>query len=360
MISGGGTGGHIYPAISIAQALKGSLTKVDILFVGARGRMEMEKVPEAGFEIVGLWISGIKRKLDLGNMLFPLKLMASLLKSVKLLKSFKPDVVVGVGGYASGPLLYAATKRKIPTLIQEQNSYAGLTNKWLASKVDKVCVAYDDMQKYFPRNKLIVTGNPVRLSIKPTATTPSRSFGYFNLNPAKKTVLMIGGSLGSRTMNESLITDLHRLVKYDIQLIWQTGSYYFEEMIKRTRGHDLSGVRILDFIPEMQYAYAVADIVISRAGALSIAELMLTGKACILIPSPNVAENHQDRNAEAMVAKDAALKIADENAQTVLIDELLSLINDGGRLKVLAQNIKRLAKPRAAFEIANEVIKLAG
>ena len=357
MVSGGGTGGHIYPAISIAQALKETLQHVDILFVGAKGKMEMDKVPAAGFEIEGLWISGIQRKITAGNLMFPFKLCSSIMRSYVLLRKFKPDVVVGVGGYASGPLLLAATRKKIPTLVQEQNSYAGLTNKWLAKKVNTICVAHDGMEKYFPAEKLVVTGNPVRKTIILNPNRREEAFKHFELDSSKPTVLVIGGSLGARTLNESVIAGLEKLKTEGIQLIWQSGGFYHEEMMERAEGK--GGVVVLkDFILQMDFAYACADVVISRAGALSIAELMLTAKPAILVPSPNVAEDHQTINARALVDKGAAEMVSDKDAVDKLIDEAIELINDKKKQAELSQNIHAMAHENAAVDIANEVIKL--
>jgi len=357
MISGGGTGGHIYPAISIAQSLESILTEVDILFVGAEGKMEMRKVPEAGFKIVGLWISGIQRSLSLQNLMFPLKLIASIWKAFKLIKSFKPDAVIGVGGYASGPLLYAASVKKIPCLIQEQNSYAGLTNKLLASRVDKICVAHEGMGKYFPEAKLVVTGNPVRNTITGGVDVRSHAMEHFELNPDKKTILIVGGSLGARSVNEMIIAGLPTFVEKDIQVIWQTGSYYYQEMLSRA-GELAPTVKLLDFIAEMKLAYAAADVVISRAGALSIAELMLMGKPSILVPSPNVAEDHQTINAKALVDRDAAIMVSDKDGKENLVSVAIQLVNNSEKQSQLAENIKKMAHPNASQDIANEVIKL--
>jgi len=357
MISGGGTGGHIYPAISIAQALKEILQNVEILFVGAKGKMEMKKVPEAGFNIVGLWISGIQRKVSVDNLMFPLKLCSSLLASARLIKEFKPDAVVGVGGYASGPLLYVAGRKKIPTLIQEQNSYAGLTNKWLSKTANTICVAHEGMEKYFPKEKIIVTGNPVRQTIKLNPNRIEEAWKHFELDSTKKTLLVIGGSLGARTMNESVMGGLEKLKSNDIQLIWQVGGFYYKEMLKRAgdRGKD---VVIKDFVRQMNFAYAIADVVVSRAGALSLAELMLTGKPAILVPSPNVAEDHQTKNAKALVENEAAHMVKDAEARESLIDEAISLMNNEEEKERLSTKIKTMAHENAAVQIANEVIKL--
>lgn len=358
MISGGGTGGHIFPAISIAQALQEMLQHVDILFVGAKGKMEMEKVPKAGFKIEGLWISGIQRKLSGQNLLFPAKLISSLLGASRLIKEFNPDVVVGVGGYASGPLLYVATKKGIPTLIQEQNSYAGLTNKLLAKSVNKICVAHDGMEKYFPKEKLVVTGNPVRKSIKLNPNRLEEAYKHFELSSEKPILLVVGGSLGARSVNEFILDGLEKLKEKDVQLIWQCGGFYYEEMKQRAEGK--GGVVLLkDFIFQMDFAYGIADVVISRAGALSIAELMLTGKPSILVPSPNVAEDHQTINALALVEKEAAEMIKDSEAMDKLIEEAIALLNDKERQEKLSKNIKSMSHENAAIDIANEVMKLA-
>ncbi len=358
MISGGGTGGHIFPAISIAQALKEILNDVDILFVGAKGRMEMTRVPEAGFEIVGLWISGIQRKVTFNNLLFPVKLISSIIRSFKLIKDFKPHAVVGVGGYASGPLLYAASIRKVPTLIQEQNSYAGLTNKWLSGNVTKICVAHEGMEKYFPAEKLVVTGNPVRSNLVLRPSQMEQAYEFFKIDSSKKTILVIGGSLGARTINESIFSGLQKLREHDVQLVWQTGSFYYENIKANTADMDLGLVRIHDFISQMRYAYAVADLVISRAGALSIAELMLTAKPTILVPSPNVAEDHQTKNAKALVEREAAIMITDKDAPETLIDEAIKLMESEDQLKKLGENIGAMAHPNASLDIANEIIEL--
>jgi len=358
MISGGGTGGHIYPAISIAQALQVQLDSPEILFVGAKGRMEMKKVPDAGFEIVGLWISGLQRKLTVGNLLFPFKVIVSLIKSFSLIKKFKPDAVVGVGGYASGPLLFAASAKKIPTLIQEQNSYAGLTNKWLAKRVNRICVAHDGMEKYFPASKLIVTGNPVRDNIVLKDSKKNEAFDFFGFAMNKKTIFMVGGSLGARTLNEAMLASLEKFEAAGIQVIWQTGGFYFEEMKARLPEKSPSGLKMVDFLKEMDMGYAVADVVISRAGALSIAELEHTGKATILIPSPNVAEDHQTLNALALVENNAAILLKDVHAVEQLAEKTLKLLGDMDQRNELSKNIKELAKADAAKEIANEVIKL--
>ncbi|HAA15833.1 MAG TPA: undecaprenyldiphospho-muramoylpentapeptide beta-N-acetylglucosaminyltransferase [Cytophagales bacterium] len=358
MISGGGTGGHVYPAIAIANALREQHPDCEIIFVGALGKMEMEKVPQAGYEIIGLNITGIQRKLTLRNLMWPYKLLASLFRAEKVLKQFNPDVVIGVGGYASGPLLYAATRQKRPTLIEEQNSYAGLTNKWLAPRVDKICVAYDGLETFFPKEKLVFTGNPVRQDIVQAEEKRDEALAHFGFTADKKTVLIIGGSLGARTLNEAMVAGLPKLIEQDVQVIWQSGRFYFEEMKTRTEGLDLSQVRLVEFLREMDLAYAAADVVISRAGALSVSEIAIVQKPCILVPSPNVAEDHQTKNARALVSKDAALLVKDVEAKEVLIDGALMLLDNEEKQALLRKNIAPLGKPHAAETIANEVLSL--
>ena len=359
IISGGGTGGHIYPAIAIANRLKEMNSETEILFVGAKDRMEMKKVPEAGYKILGLWITGIKRSLSLDNLMFPFKLISSVWNSGKILRNFKPDVAVGVGGFASGPLLYVAAKRKIPTLIQEQNSYAGITNKLLAKKANTICVAYDNMERFFPKTKLVVTGNPVRSNIVAADENKrSEAMAHFKLNPASKTILVIGGSLGARAINESVLAGLQKLVDSGYQLLWQTGSFYFEEMKKRTSSYDLKNIRIMEFIKEMDLAYAAADVVVSRAGALSISELCLVKKPVIFIPSPNVAEDHQTKNAMALVNKNAALMMNENDAKENLASEAIQLLESDSEQEKLKNNIAALAKPNAVKDITKEIIKL--
>ena len=356
MISGGGTGGHIYPAISIAQSLQHLLEEVEILFVGAKGKMEMKKVPEAGFPIVGLWISGLQRSLTIKNLLFPVKVIASLFKAGSLLRNFKPDAVIGVGGYASGPLLFVASSKGVPTIIQEQNSYAGLTNKWLAGKVNKICVAYPEMERYFPAEKLVLTGNPVRKDLMDVNLKRKEAFDFFKLDPKKQTMLIIGGSLGARTINESIKAGIDQLVSQDIQIIWQTGDFYYRSIKDEMPEHDK--VRIMPFLKEMVYGYAAADLVISRAGALSIAELMLTAKASILVPSPNVAEDHQTKNAMALVKNDAAVLVKDNESKEKLVVEAIKLFADEKKRKELSAKILGMAQKDASDNIAKEIIEL--
>jgi len=352
IISGGGTGGHIFPALSIADALKDRYTDAEILFVGAEDRMEMERVPAAGYPIVGLPVAGFDRKNLLKNIGVAFKLLKSMYLAWKTLKKFRPDIVVGVGGYASGPTLKTANRLGIPTLIQEQNSYAGITNKLLAEKAEKICVAYDGMEKFFPAGKIVLTGNPIReLRIKNEKL--GMAYEYFKLNPNKKTILVIGGSLGARTINQSMIEGLEKInLSEDVQFIWQTGKYYFEEIVPRVP------FTIYPFISRMDLAYSVADLIISRAGAGSISEFCMVGKPVILVPSPNVAEDHQTKNAMALVNKHAAIMIADKDAETQLIDKALELIHNDAELQSLSANILKLALPDAANRIVDEIEKI--
>ncbi len=358
IISGGGTGGHVFPAIAIAHALKKIDPEVNILFVGARDRMEMEKIPEAGYEIIGLPVSGIQRKLTWKNLKVPFKLLKSLLQAKKIIKQYNPGVVVGVGGYASGPVLKVAASKKIPTLIQEQNSYAGITNRMLAKKAQKICVAYEGMEKYFPAEKIIITGNPVRKNLQLTKVKKEKALKYFNLQQNTKTILSIGGSLGARSINESILDHLHLFKNENVQLIWQCGKLYHEKARKQLNKYNLNNVVLKDFINRMDMAYAAADIIISRAGAGTISELALIKKPVILVPSPNVAENHQTRNAKTLVDKKAAILIEDNKAKTELIKTAIGLINDDNKLNTLSNNIKKMAKPNSAKLIAEEVLKL--
>ena len=356
IISGGGTGGHIYPAIAIANALKEIDSRTDILFVGAEGKMEMQKVPQAGYKIIGLPIAGIQRKITASNLLFPFKLVNSLLKARKVISDFKPDAAVGVGGYASGPLLYATAGRKIPTLIQEQNSYAGLTNKWLAKNASKICVAYGGMEKFFPAEKIIFTGNPVRKDILQANQKRNAALEYFKLSENKPTLLVIGGSLGARTINETLKASLPTLSQANCQIIWQTGKFYYESCKQAATG--IANVHVYDFIAPMDLAYGIADVVISRAGALSISELCLAAKPAVLVPSPNVSEDHQTKNAKALTKKNAAIMVLDKDANETLVDTALKLIFDPRGSASLSENIAKLAKPDATNEIVNEIEKL--
>jgi len=358
IISGGGTGGHIFPAVAIANELKAALPETDILFVGAKGKMEMTRVPEAGYKIIGLPIAGLQRKLTLKNLSFPVKVFNSLIKARMIVKDFKPDIAIGVGGYASGPVLRAASGMNIPCLIQEQNSYAGLTNKWLSKKARTICVAYERMERFFPANKIVVTGNPVRKDVVEIGGKKKAAMGLFGLSDAKKTLFAMGGSLGARTVNESILRGLQDLIDADIQLIWQVGKLYLEDIRKRVAGFDTSNIRIYEFMKEMDLAYAAADVVVSRAGALSISELCLVKKPVIFIPSPNVSEDHQTKNAMALVEKNAALIVPDAEAQHRLVREAINLIRDNDRCQLLSENIGKMGKPNATKDIVNEILKL--
>lgn len=356
IISGGGTGGHIFPAIAIGHAIKAQLPEAEILFVGAEGKMEMEKVPEAGFEIVGLPVAGFQRRLTAKNLLFPFKLLLSMLKALGVVNRFKPDVAVGVGGYASGPVLKAANWKGVKTVVQEQNSFAGVTNKILAKSASKICVAYEDMERFFPVEKIRLTGNPIREQIRNISVDQATAKKTFDLDPDKKTILVIGGSLGARTVNNSIKKGLDKLQSSGHQVLWQTGAYYYEDCQKA--GVDFPDIHPVKFIREMDKAYSAADIVISRAGALSISELCVVGKPAILVPSPNVAEDHQTHNAMALVNRDAAVLVRDADAETELIDRALELMEDADRMQSLRQNILQMAKPDAAQTIANEILEL--
>lgn len=358
IISGGGTGGHIFPAIAIANALKKLDPATEILFVGANGRMEMEKVPAAGYKIIGLDIQGIQRSSIWKNVMFPVKLLGSVRKSLQIIKEFKPDAAVGVGGYASGPLLYAAGLKGIPYLIQEQNSYAGVTNKWLAKKAKKICVAFDGMDKFFPGDKIIKTGNPIRKESVDIANKRMQATELMKLSPDKKTILVTGGSLGARTLNNSVLAGLDKLIKADVQIIWQTGKVYYKGIIEKLGENYHPNVRVLEFLNRMDLAYAAADVIISRAGAGTIAELCMVKKPVILVPSPNVAEDHQTKNALALVHEHACLFIADRDAETKLIDTAIELLKDKDKQKTLSSNIGKLAMPHADEVIAKEVTQI--
>lgn len=354
LLSGGGTGGHIYPAIAIANELKERHPGAQFLFVGAEGRMEMEKVPQLGYEIQGLNITGIQRSLSLKNLSFPFKLISSLIKANKIIKKFKPNVVIGTGGFASGPTLYMANRKHIPSLIQEQNSYPGITNKMLGSKVNKICVAYDGLEQFFPSEKLIKTGNPVRQDLLNIDDKREEAIDYFGLDKNKKTLIIIGGSLGARAINHALEKHIQTILKNDIQVIWQSGKLYYEEYKKF---NDIDGVQVKEFIQRMDLLYAAADILISRAGAGSISELCIVGKPVIFIPSPNVAEDHQTKNARSITDKEAAILLIEND-----IDDLpliiKRLLQDEKERDSLSVNIKKLALPNATKQIADEVEKI--
>lgn len=361
IVSGGGTGGHIFPAVSIANAIKKQHPEAEILFVGALGRMEMQRVPAAGYKIEGLPVRGLVRPLwSLKNIGVMLDFFKSKKMVKQIIRDFKPQVAVGVGGYASAPTLNAAYSMGIPCLIQEQNSYAGVTNKSLAKKARKVCVAYNGMERFFPSDKIIMTGNPVRQNLLENDITKEEARKSFGLEPNKKTVLIIGGSLGARTMNESVLAHLEDIRQSDAQFIWQTGKYYIQSLSEELSKKDaLPNLKMMDFISSMDNAYAAADIVVSRAGASSISELCLLGKPCILVPSPNVAEDHQTKNAQALSTKDAAIFIADKEAKDKLIGVALKTVMDDAKLASLSENVKKLAFHNSADVIAEEVYKLA-
>jgi UDP-N-acetylglucosamine--N-acetylmuramyl-(pentapeptide) pyrophosphoryl-undecaprenol N-acetylglucosamine transferase len=359
IISGGGTGGHIFPAISIANALRRIEPDIDILFVGAEGRMEMEKIPEAGYKIVGLPVAGIKRSFSLKNIKVLFKLLKSLRLAKDVIKNFEPDVVVGVGGYASGPVLRKAGRLGIPTLIQEQNSYAGITNKLLAKKASRICVAYEGMNKYFPEEKIVKTGNPVRHSFDNLQELEDEALSYFKLKKGFPVILVLGGSLGAGSINKSLSDNIGKLRDSDCQWLWQTGKYYFESVKAKVSNIFTDNISVHDFIDRMDYAYASADIIVSRAGAGTISELCLVGKPVILVPSPNVAEDHQTKNARALTERDAAVMVPDKQAVNTLVTQAISLVADNERREILSENIKKMADRDADVRIAEEVLKLA-
>ncbi|MGZ5273989.1 MAG: undecaprenyldiphospho-muramoylpentapeptide beta-N-acetylglucosaminyltransferase [Kaistella sp.] len=359
ILSGGGTGGHIFPAVSIANEIKKLVPQADILFVGALGKMEMEKVPNAGYKIIGVPIAGLQRSFSLSNLKLPFLILMSLYRTRKIIKDFQPDVVVGTGGYASGPLLKAAVHFDVPALLQEQNSYAGITNKLLAKKASKICVAYEGMEKFFPKEKILLTGNPVRQDLKNVRHLREEALDFFKLSPNKKVILVIGGSLGAKTINLAVGVGLQKLVENNIQLIWQTGKGYYATAKQQTELHAGDHLYAMEFISRMDLAYAAADIVISRAGASSVSELCNIGMPCILVPSPNVAEDHQTKNAMALVNKQAAILVRDDEAQSTLIHTAISLINNPEQQVTLTNNISSMAFQDSANVIALEVLKLA-
>ena len=354
ILSGGGTGGHIYPAVAIANELKSRFPDAEFLFVGAKDKMEMQKVPQSGYKIEGLWIAGLQRKLTFQNAMFPLKLIDSLWKSRKIIKEFKPDVVIGTGGFASGPLLQVANMFDIPTVIQEQNSYPGITNKILSKKANKICVAYENLERFFPKQKMILTGNPVRQDLIDIESKKEEALQYFNLEPNKKTLLVLGGSLGARRVNQLIEKELKKFAALDVQIIWQCGKFYFEDYKK----YISNTVHVLAFIDRMDLVYAAADFIISRAGASSVSELCIVGKPVIFIPSPNVAEDHQTKNAKSIVDKKGALMLKESelNSQFSLVFE--ALLKDYGKQDQLSKNIKHLAKPNATKQIVDEIVSL--
>lgn len=355
IISGGGTGGHIFPALSIANELKMQVPDVKILFVGALGKMEMERVPAAGYEIIGLPVMGMPRKASVKMFRFIWMLYKSMQKARKVIKDFHPDVAIGVGGFASGPVLKAAVRKGIPTILQEQNSYAGITNKLLSSKVKKICVAYPNMERYFPKEKISITGNPIRQNLLQTVDK-NKAYTKFGFSSAKPVLLIVGGSLGARTLNESVMASLDKISKSDVQVIWQTGKIYYNEMQERLKGVQPENLKAMEFLSNMDYAYSIADLVISRAGAGTISELCLLGKPSVLVPSPNVAEDHQTKNAMALVENDAAILVKDSDAKKRLFTEALDLVKDKERLNQLSVNCRKLAKPNATTDIVNVIL----
>ena len=358
IISGGGTGGHIFPALAIANEIKRRNPEVDILFVGALGKMEMEKVPQAGYKIIGLPIAGLQRKLTLKNLSLPFKILASLWQANRILSNFKPQVVIGVGGYASGPTLKAAISKGIPTMIQEQNSFPGKTNKLLAGKVDRICAAFEGLEKFFPKEKIILTGNPVRSEMVDVATKRDEAIAHFKLDPSKKTVFVMGGSLGAKTLNDSIVGGIDAFKLNHIQVIWQCGKFYETEMQEIVSKTVSVHIHLHPFIARMDLAYAAADVIISRAGAISISELCLIKKPVILVPSPNVAEDHQTKNAMALVVKSAAVLVKDNEARSELVQQTIDLLESTPRMEALSWAIAHLGVPRATELIVDEVEKL--
>ncbi|WP_430973270.1 undecaprenyldiphospho-muramoylpentapeptide beta-N-acetylglucosaminyltransferase [Sunxiuqinia rutila] len=358
IISGGGTGGHIFPALAIANEIKAQVPEVDILFVGAQGKMEMERVPIAGYPIIGLPVIGLPRKLSLKLFSFVWFLFVSMLKARKIVRDFKPDVVVGVGGFASGPVLKAASRKGIPTILQEQNSYAGKTNKWLAKRVKKICVAYPNMEKYFPKWRIVLTGNPFRQTLL-NKVDKQVAYKTFGLSEGKPVILVMGGSLGARTLNESILKNLDLISKSGVQIIWQSGSFYYKEILERFNGQLRKNIHLYEFLSQMDLAYAAADLVISRAGASTISEICLLGKASVLVPSPNVAEDHQTKNAMALVENDAAEMVKDFEAVKKLFPVALELVQNEERLKTLSENSLKMAKPNATADIVEVILNEA-
>ena len=355
IISGGGTGGHIYPAVAIANELKAQFPDATFLFVGAKDKMEMQKVPQAGYKIEGLWIAGLQRKITVQNAMFPIKLASSLLKSFFILKRFKPDVVIGTGGFASGAVLKVASMLGIPTVIQEQNSYPGITNKLLAKKANSICVAYENLERFFPKEKLHFTGNPVRQDLMEVASKKEEAIAHFKLDASKKTLLILGGSLGARRINQLIEKELDFLLQLDFQIIWQCGKHYLNEYSKY---NEKENVQVTAFIDRMDLVYAAADVVISRSGASSVSELCIVGKPTIFIPSPNVSEDHQTKNAKAIVERGAAILIKESNLEDEFKIVFEAIVKDQGKLQNLTENIKKLAKPNATKAIVEEIKKV--
>ena len=354
ILSGGGTGGHIYPAVAIANELKRRHPDAEFLFVGAKDKMEMEKVPQAGYEIKGLWISGLQRKLTLKNLMFPFKLISSLLEARKIVKQFKPHVAIGTGGFASGPLLRMAESSGVPCVLQEQNSFAGITNKLLAGKAEKICVAYDGMERFFPKEKIVKTGNPIRMDLVDLKSDKEGAITFFGLDAKKKTLLVLGGSLGARRINQLVEKELDFFENQGLQLVWQCGKLYHEEYKK----HDSEFVKVLPFVNRMDLAYTAADVIISRAGAGSVSELCLVGKPVVFVPSPNVAEDHQTKNAQALVNENAAIMLKESELDEHFEKSFTALMTAEELQKSLGQNIKKLAMPKATEHIVDEIEKL--
>lgn len=359
IISGGGTGGHIFPALSIANAIKEIAPDTQILFVGAEGKMEMEKVPAAGYNIKALPVVGFHRKLTLRNLAFPFKLLRSMALAKRIVKEFKPHVAVGVGGYASGPILKVAQRMGVPTLLQEQNSYAGVTNKLLAQKANSICVAYEGMEQYFPKEKIVITGNPIRKGLTQVHELKEEASAFFNIPAYHKVILVVGGSLGARTINNSILAGVDKIVDLDnTTLIWQTGKLYHQEITQHLEQKKGNNIQVFDFINRMDYAYAAANIVISRAGAGTISELCVVAKPCILVPSPNVAEDHQTKNALALANRNAAVMVKDKDAPEKLVETAILLLQDEQKMIELGQKISAMALPDADKKIAKMVLQL--
>ncbi len=356
IISGGGTGGHIFPAIAIADCLKKRFPQAEILFIGAKNRMEMDRVPKAGYPIEGLWISGFKRELSIDNLSFPFKLLSSMINARRIIKRFKPDVVIGVGGFASGPTMKTASSLNIPIVIQEQNSFPGVTNKLVAKKAEKICVAYNDMDRWFPKEKIVLTGNPLRNNIKPLDDQKEECLKFFDLNPDKKTILLVGGSQGALGINRGISAMLDAFKDNDYQMIWQTGTHYYDKAIEEVKNNGLQDrIKCTVFIDRMDMAYAAADVVISRAGAMSISELSLLRKAVVFVPLPTAAEDHQTKNAMSLVKENAALMVKNSETETELLPAVFSLLENEEKQNEMKDNIAKFAKPNAAEDIVDQI-----
>lgn len=359
IISGGGTGGHIFPAIAIADCLKKRFPQADILFIGAKNRMEMDRVPKAGYPIEGLWISGFKRELSLDNLSFPFKLLSSMINARRIIKRFKPDVVIGVGGFASGPTMKTASSLNIPIVIQEQNSFPGVTNKLVAKKAEKICVAYNDMDRWFPKDKIVLTGNPLRNNIKPLDDQKEECRKFFDLNPDKKTILLVGGSQGALGINKGISAMLESFKDNDYQMIWQTGTHYYDKAVEEVKNNGLQDrIKCTVFIDRMDMAYAAADVVISRAGAMSISELSLLRKAVVFVPLPTAAEDHQTKNAMSLVKENAALMVKNSETEKELLPAVFALMENEERQNEMKDNIAKFAKPNAAEDIVDQIEKI--